>query len=61
LTIVAKLTIFIFLQNLIDFPLPNITIPLAEIFNSHGFSSAVINGIELGDLSVVNVLDLKNT
>lgn len=61
LTIVAKLTIFIFLQNIIDLPLPNITIPLAEIFNSHGFSNAVINGIELGDLSVVNVLDLKST
>jgi hypothetical protein len=46
LTIVAKLTIFIFLQNIIDLPLPNVTIPLAEIFNINDFSSAVINGID---------------
>jgi NADH-ubiquinone oxidoreductase chain 2 len=46
LTIVAKLTIFIFLQNIIDLPLPNITIPFAEIFNINDFSSAVINGTE---------------
>ena len=63
LTIIAKLTIFIFLQNIIDLPLPNITIPLAEIFNSNGFSSAVINGTEIGDLSSSfgNRLDFKNT
>ena len=47
LTIVAKLTIFIFLQNIIDLPLPNITIPFAEIFNINDFSSAFINGVEL--------------
>jgi len=63
LTIVAKLTIFIFLQNIIDLPLPNITIPFAEIFNISDFSNTFINGIESEDKSsfVGNILNLNTT
>ena len=42
LTIIAKLTIFIFIQNLLDFPLPNTT-SFSSVFNINNLDIGVFN------------------